>query len=301
MRGNLHPYVRVVVNHSQKCNMRCAWCHEEGMQLVRNDSLILPSEIAQHCQLFHATGVRKFKLVGGEPTLRPDLANIIQVIREIDEAIDLSMVTNGTRLSTRAKEYVEAGLDRINVSLFTLDKDYFVANVGPIHLMTKVIAGIDRCVDLGVCGKINHVYHDKADLLEILAFARARSVRVNVLNQIPSISSPVGMPISDLLDVLYGLPVSRIVEEDDPYSLPVKVITLEDGTEIEVKHKEIGAQGRLSSCQSCSVTHLCKEGIFALRITPTGQLQPCIVRSDNSFDLTGNPSTEELKSYLAAL
>lgn len=301
MKSNLKPYVRIVVNHSQKCNMKCTWCHEEGMQLTSTATLLAPDKISRLAGRLYRLGTRKFKLVGGEPTLRNDLPEIIAGLRAMDETIDISMVTNGSRLASLVSQYTAAGLDRVNVSVFSMDEDFFRRNVGPASLMGKVTAGVDAAVALGVCGKINHVYHNVNDLKNVLAFARERRVRVNVLNQIPSLSSPVGMPAGELLAILNGLPVASVEEEVDPYSLPVTVMRLHDGTEIEVKHQEVGAQAKFASCSSCQSRPICKEGIFALRITPAGRLQPCIVRDDNTFDLLAEQAENALPRYLAEL
>ncbi|QDO43361.1 radical SAM protein [Streptomyces sp. RLB3-17] len=301
MKSNLHPYLRIVVNHSKTCNMHCVWCHEEGMQRTSPGPMLTPAQIVSFSRILYETGVRKFKIVGGEPTLRQDLPEILSGLRQIDPALDLSMVTNGSRLASLGEAYKEAGINRVNVSLFSLNPEFFRENVGPASLMSRVVSGIDRTASLGILGKINHVFQDMGTLHDILAFARERSVRVNVLNRIPSLSSRDGMPISQLLEKLATLPVESVTEEIDPYSLPVKVMKLEGGGEIEVKHLEIGAQQKFLACHTCQVKEICKEGIFALRITPIGKLQPCIVREDNSFDLTSNPSVESVKNYLEGL
>lgn len=301
MDRSLTPYVRIVVNHSRRCNMHCTWCHEEGMQGTSDATQLSVDEIVDLSRLLYRTGARKFKFVGGEPTLRRDLPEIIQGIRSLDATMDISMVTNGTRLSRMVATYADAGLDRINVSLFSLDPAYFTKHVGPLPLLSQAISGIDAAVAAGMCGKINHVYHSREDLLSVLAFARDRGVRVNVLNQIPSLSSPDFMPIKALLEVVESLPIEHRRIEDDPYSLPVLVLRLHDGTELEVKHQEVGDRALFASCTRCSVRSLCREGIFALRLTPAGRLQPCIVREDNDFDLKSNPDIQSLHDYLEQL
>jgi cyclic pyranopterin phosphate synthase len=292
------PYLRIVVNHSLNCNLRCVWCHREGLRHSERRFLLSVEEIGRYAAAMYDLGTRKFKLVGGEPTLRADLAEILAEIRAIDAHIDLSMVTNGTLLADRVASYVESGLDRVNVSVFTLRRSYFELNVGPADMLDSTIAGVDAAVALGVCGKINHVFHDLEDLKSILAFARDRSVRVNVLNRIPSLFSSDGMSVDDLRLELLRLPIEASHIEDDPYSLPVEVLTLADGTEMEFKHLEIGDQGLFRGCSSCPVRSSCKEGIYALRLTPSGQLQPCMVRTDNTFNLVEG-SIADLRTYLA--
>src|ERR1035437_2813720 len=118
MKIDRQPYLRIVVNYSQRCNMRCTWCHEEGMSLSTDTSLMSPAAIGQVANMMHSTGTKKFKIVGGEPTLRGDLVQIIQTLRAIGSDIDVSMVTNGSRLQRHVREFQDAGLNRVNVSLY---------------------------------------------------------------------------------------------------------------------------------------------------------------------------------------
>jgi len=301
MNSQLNPYLRIVVNHSDECNLRCAWCHKEGLSFDEKGKTLSASEIGNYSFLFWKIGTRKFKIVGGEPTLRDDLCEIIRAVRNISDDIDLSMVTNGTRLAETVREYKKAGLHRINVSLFTMNRRYFKENIGPGAIYDSVLEGIDTAITLGLCHKINHIFHDMDDLTDVLSFARVRNLRVNILNTIPSIDMADGMPSDAIWKMIQKLPIRNTRIENDPYSLPVKVISLSDGTEIEFKHCEIGRLDLFNSCLDCQTKERCHEGIFALRLTPSGKIQPCIVRDDNSFDLKSHPNVESLQKYLGAL
>lgn len=294
------PYARLVVNHSQNCNMHCTWCHEEGMQRTSTTTELKPHEIVAISTKLFVAGFRKFKIVGGEPTLRSDLPEIIGGIRNLGPDIDLSMMTNGSRLHALASTYKDAGLNRVNVSLFTLNKTFFGQNVGKTSLMAKVDSGIRTAKQLGILGKINHVYQSNEELRRVLDYAHAIGVRVNVLNRIPSIGSDDTTPIEELLAILKGLPVQTVHIEDDPNSLPVTVMRLVDSTEIEVKHLELGEQHKFRSCMGCAAKPKCKEGIFAVRVTPAGVLQPCIVRDDNTIDARTS-SAQEIRHFVEHL
>lgn len=295
------PYLRIVVNHSRNCNMSCAWCHEEGMQRSSATSILIPSQISDICSRFHSIGISKFKIVGGEPTLRPDLTQIIEGLRSIGDDIDISMVSNGTRLQRLAPDYVDAGLNRVNVSLFSLRSAFFRENVGQPSLMARVDAGIRETIHLGILGKINHVYINDTELRPVLDYASGLGVRINVLNRIPSLSSDMWTPAREMLNHLRkALQVTSTRIEYDPSSLPVTVMSLARGGEVEIKHLELGNELRFRSCQSCRVREKCKEGIFAIRLTPTGRLQPCIVRDDNTMDAL-HATSSEIRTFLEAL
>jgi len=296
------PYLRIVCNYSQECNLHCIWCHQEGVQVFNGQTKLLDvDEIIYNATLFYKLGVRKFKLIGGEPTLREDLVDIIKGLRKLDCSMDISMVTNGVLLASLIEGYVEAGLSRVNISLFTLDEHYFRENIAPVSLLNATILGIDEAVKMGKCSKINHIYHDYCDFMDIIEFARKRNIRVNILNRIPSITSDEFLPITEIMSVLDKLPISNIFIEEDEYSLPVKVYQLMNGAEIEVKHLEIGQTNLFSSCINCAEKNNCKEGIFALRLTPQGMLQPCLLRVNNTFLLSRGTSSNELIEYLRSL
>lgn len=294
------PYVRLVVNHSQNCNMRCTWCHQEGMQGTNPRGELPAQKIVDTAEKLYRCGVRKFKIVGGEPTLRGDLDEIIGGLRALDSTIDISMVTNGSRLASNVLAYREAGINRINVSLFSLNPQFFMLNVGRTSLMDKVDKGIRLTQEVGVLGKLNHVYQNRTELDLVLAYATSVGARLNLLNRIPSMSSEEFTPVSTLLDLLSTYETEAVWIEDDPDSLPVTVMRLLGSAEIEVKHLELGEQGKFESCQTCSVRPKCKEGIFAVRVTPAGELQPCIVRDDNTINAL-QATSAELGDFLSAL
>jgi len=131
-------------------------------------SVLSPAKIDKFAQILYLAGIRKFKIVGGEPTLRADLPQIIEGLRHLDPSIDISMVTNGVRLGRLASEYVAAGMDRINVSVFSLRPDYFGKHVGPISQMKKVADGVDTLVANRIPGKVNHAFHEGYQKVPIL-------------------------------------------------------------------------------------------------------------------------------------
>lgn len=292
------PYLRIVCNYSSDCNFKCKWCHSEGVIQKTQRQLLSPEEIAHVVTLFYEEGIKKIKLIGGEATLRRDLPKIIYNIRSIAKDIDISLVTNGSMLAEKIDEYCLAGLSRVNITLTTLNKNYFLHNVGNIEQYYSVLRGIDRAVKINMCSKINHIYHDTEDLLNILEFARERNVRINLLNKIPSPSSLDYTSVSGIIKVVETLPISKKYVEYDPYSLPVLIYKLDNGVEIEIKNFEIGKQKLLRSCESCKKKKICKEGIYAFRLTPNGSLQPCLIRDDNILPNAIQVSKEVFHDYM---
>jgi cyclic pyranopterin phosphate synthase len=133
---------------TDRCNFRCPYCmpeatYGEHFEFLRNDERLSFDEIERLCRLAAQLGVSKLRLTGGEPLLRPKLAHLVARLRHIDGIKDLAMTTNGVLLSRHAVELRDAGLDRITVSLDTLDPALFHRMSGGRGALDDVLAGID--------------------------------------------------------------------------------------------------------------------------------------------------------------
>lgn len=119
--GRFHNYLRISV--VERCNLRCTYCMPaEGVPL--SDNLLSTTEILQLAEHFVSRGVTKFRLTGGEPTLRKDLTQLITGLNLLQPA-SIGMTTNGVILTRKLDEFVDAGLTSINISLDTLQADKF--------------------------------------------------------------------------------------------------------------------------------------------------------------------------------
>src|SRR3972149_9920474 len=114
MQQQKAQYLRIILTN--RCNLNCHYCHKEGMSHKNGDELT-SKEIIAYSNFFYDIGIRKFKLMGGEPTLRDDLAEIIRGLRKYAVNSDISLITNGFSIETLAPKYLEAGLNRINISI----------------------------------------------------------------------------------------------------------------------------------------------------------------------------------------
>lgn len=112
-------YLRISL--TDHCNLRCVYCMPiNGLRFFSADELLTASEIAAVVRVAVSAGFRKFRLTGGEPTLRKDLIEIVERLRRIDGVGDLAMTTNGVLLPDLAKPLAAAGLDRVNIHLDSL-------------------------------------------------------------------------------------------------------------------------------------------------------------------------------------
>ncbi|MFI6445320.1 GTP 3',8-cyclase MoaA [Kitasatospora sp. NPDC050543] len=161
------------VSLTDRCNLRCTYCMpEQGLQWLAKPELLTDEEIVRLVTIaVRDLGVREVRFTGGEPLLRPGLVAIVAACAELDPRPELSLTTNGIGLARTARALKAAGLDRVNVSLDTLDADTF-------HTLTRrrrhqdVLDGLAAAEAAGLSPvKLNAVLmrgvndHEAADLL----------------------------------------------------------------------------------------------------------------------------------------
>lgn len=141
-------YLRISV--IDRCNLRCTYCMPlEGLRFTPGKELMSPEEIGRLVRVSVAAGFTKFRLSGGEPTLRSDLEDIIREIRKVDGVGELAMTTNGILLPKLAPALAEAGLDRVNLHIDTLN-DQRLRQVMRFSELHQVQAGIDAAEAAGL-------------------------------------------------------------------------------------------------------------------------------------------------------
>ena len=151
------------ISVTDRCNFRCRYCMPRevfgaNFEFLPRDEILSFEEIARIAGIAAELGVRKIRLTGGEPTLRADLPTLVRMLREATPGVELAMTTNGSRLTTLAGPLAEAGLDRVAVSLDTLDDATFRAMNDADFPVALVIEGIEAAAAAGLTPiKINAV------------------------------------------------------------------------------------------------------------------------------------------------
>lgn len=141
-------YLRISV--TDRCNLRCTYCMpEEGIRLLDHADILSFEEIADFTRMAVANGITKVRLTGGEPLVRKNIVELVAMLAAIDGLEDLSMTTNGILLSEHAVDLKKAGLNRINISLDTVNPDKF-CQITRNGELTKVLEGIDAARDAGL-------------------------------------------------------------------------------------------------------------------------------------------------------
>jgi GTP 3',8-cyclase len=147
--GRTMNYLRISL--TDRCNFRCLYCMPAvGMKFQPRDEMLTDDELVRLVGLFAEAGVTKLRLTGGEPTVRPHLVNLVREFKAFPNINEIAMTTNALLLSRIAGDLKDAGLDRINVSIDTLDpvRFKFMTRGGRFDLVWKGIEEADR-VGLG--------------------------------------------------------------------------------------------------------------------------------------------------------
>ena len=149
-------YLRLSV--TDRCDLRCAYCMPERMTFLPRADVLTLEELHKVALAFIARGVTKIRLTGGEPLVRRDMIDLVRALgREIGSGLDeLTLTTNGTRLAEFADDLRAAGVERVNVSLDTLDRDLF-ARLTRRDSLPQVLEGITAARAAGLKVKINTV------------------------------------------------------------------------------------------------------------------------------------------------
>ncbi|STO09471.1 GTP 3',8-cyclase MoaA [Exiguobacterium aurantiacum] len=144
-----------------KCNFRCRYCMPEEAfrhhQFLKRDELLSFDEIERFVRIVAPHGVKKVRLTGGEPLLRPNLDDLIRRLRNVTTIETIGLTTNGVYLERTAKALKQAGLDRVNVSLDALSAETFGMMNGRGTSPEMVLRGIDEAKRQGIEVKVNMV------------------------------------------------------------------------------------------------------------------------------------------------
>lgn len=177
-------YLRISV--TDRCNLRCSYCMpEEGIRLLDHSDILSFEEIVDFTRMAVANGITKVRLTGGEPLVRKGIVELVSMLGSIDGLEDLSMTTNGILLSKYAADLKKAGLNRINISLDTVNPESYcqITRNGELE---QVLEGIDAARDAGLKPiKINCVLLGQPDkeTLHLQNFCEERGLNLRFIHQ----------------------------------------------------------------------------------------------------------------------
>ncbi|MCA9860006.1 MAG: GTP 3',8-cyclase MoaA [Thermomicrobiales bacterium] len=293
--GRQMTYLRISL--TDRCNFRCIYCMPAaGMVFQPREELLTDDELLRLVALFAQSGFTKFRLTGGEPTIRPHVEDLIRQMKQFPGVEEISMTTNGLLLPRMAAELKDAGLDRINVSIDTLDplRFKFMTRGGRLDL---VMAGIEEAERVGIGPiKLNTVVvrgQNEQEVIDMAALSIDRPWEIRFLEIMPM--EGVGMVYDEglvtteetkaRLEMHYG----RLVPVDSNPSDPARLWQLPGA------RGTIGFISPVSEpfCQFCN----------RVRLTADGKLRLCLLRNDEidfREEMRGGATDEDLLRRLRA-
>ena len=181
-------YLRVSV--TDRCDLRCTYCMAEDVTFLPRQEVLSIEEIIKLIDIFNELGVKKFRLTGGEPLVRKNIITIIEHLSELKKQNKIhehTLTTNGTNLSKYAKILKTNGVNRINVSLDSLDSEKYreVTKHGDLN---KVINGIHAASEEGIKVKINTVLtqnFNEEEVFDIINWCKIHSFDISLIEVMP--------------------------------------------------------------------------------------------------------------------
>src|SRR5271155_3416316 len=158
LRGRQNPIDRLArplrdlrISVMDRCNFRCPYCmpkeqFNDSYRFLKSQERLSFDEIVRLSRLFASLGVRKLRLTGGEPLLRTNLADLVGDLTSIPGIEDIALTTNGVLLGQHAIDLQANGLQRVTVSLDTLDRELFARMSGGFGALDQVLGGIDAAI-----------------------------------------------------------------------------------------------------------------------------------------------------------
>jgi GTP 3',8-cyclase len=184
--GRKINYLRISL--TDKCNLRCVYCMPEDITFRPRAELLQDDEIARLVGVFAGLGFTKFRLTGGEPTVRASVVDIVRQIATTPGVTSVAMTTNGLLLDRLARPLAEAGLQRVNVSIDTLNPEKFkkLTRWGEVE---DVWAGVHAAEAAGLKVKLNAVvvrgYNDKEDVVDLARLTLYQPWQVRFIEMMP--------------------------------------------------------------------------------------------------------------------
>lgn len=267
--GRKHDYLRISV--TDRCNLRCVYCMgPEGVPLLDHDRILRYEEIVRIVAAAAELGITKIRLTGGEPLVRKGIEKLVRDIAGIPGIIDIALTTNGVLLAEKAQALKEAGLQRVNISLDSLQSDVY-RKITRMGELADALKGIKAALEIGLSPvKLNVVLMQGVNENEISDFLRLPMEYPLHLRFIEY------MPIDSHDREWRGryLPLQVVKEQAALMGLPLEPVETIKGAGPSETFSMPGALGTVGLIHAIS-SHFCAE-CNRLRLTPDGFIKPCL-------------------------
>ena len=291
------------ISVTDRCNFRCTYCMPK--EVFGRDHPFLPraeiltfEEITRLARLFVAHGVRKVRITGGEPLLRNDLEKLIAMLARVDGLEDLTLTTNGSLLKSRVHALKQAGLQRVTVSLDSLDNDVFKAMNDVNFPVERVLEGIEAAVEAGLAPvKVNMVVKKGVNddsVLDMARYFRGKGRTIRFIEYM-DVGSANGWRLDDVV------PAAAIVKMINA-EIPLEPVGPEYRGEVARRYRYKDGSGEIGVI--ASVTQPFCGDCTRARLSADGKLYTCLFATgghDFRAPLRAGKTDEEIAQYLRSV
>ncbi len=271
--GRVHTDLRISL--TDRCNLRCTYCMPaEGLDWLPSQHLLQPDELIRLMSVgVTRLGITDIRFTGGEPLLARHLEEVVAAAANLLPRPEIALTTNGLGLTRRAAALVAAGLDRINVSLDTIDRAHF-AEITRRDRLPDVLDGLDAVRQAGMSPiKVNTVLDPKIsgdDVVNLLRFCLQHGYQLRVIEMMPLDAGhqwrrDAGLNAEQVLEVLGEH--FRLRPDPKPRgSAPAELWLVDEGPDTPAGNVGIIASVSRPFCGTCDRT----------RLTADGQIRNCL-------------------------
>ncbi|HKZ55756.1 MAG TPA: GTP 3',8-cyclase MoaA [Anaerolineales bacterium] len=272
------------ISVTDRCNFRCVYCMPKEIfgrdyQFLEKEQLLRFEEIERLARIFVTMGVKKIRLTGGEPLVRRDIEQLVAMLAGIPH-VDLTMTTNGSLLEQKALPLRKAGLERITVSLDSLDDAVFRSMNDVDFPVQRVLAGIDAASSVGLSPiKINMVVKrglNESSILPMARFFREKGLVLRFIEYM-DVGHSNGWSLDDVV------PAAEILSRIDA-EMPIEAVQPNYPGEVATRWRYRDGDGEIGLV--ASVTMPFCGGCTRLRLSAEGSLYTCLFAT-NGHDLKG--------------
>jgi cyclic pyranopterin phosphate synthase len=300
------PLETLRISITDRCNFRCVYCMPKEVfgrdyAFLERRELLTFEELARVVGIFAGLGVRTVRITGGEPLVRRNVEHLVELLAAIDtphgDKLELALTTNGSALAQKAEALAAAGLNRVTVSLDSLDDAAFRAMNDVDFPVQRVLEGIDAAAAAGLPVKVNAVVKRGANDGDILALAEHFRGSGYVLRFIEymDVGSTNGWRLEDVVSAEEI--VQRISER-----WPLEPVAVERPDATARRWRYVDGAGEIGVV--ASVTQPFCGGCSRARLSAEGRLYTCLFAArghDLRAPLRLGASDEELAEQLRAL
>jgi len=291
--GREITYLRLSV--TDRCDLRCTYCMAGNMTFLPRKDLLSLEELGTLCESFIKRGIKKIRITGGEPLVRRDLMSFMHKLSKhrISGKLDeITLTTNGTLLSRYAKELKLCGVERINISLDTLDPIVFT-KLTRRNALDAVLKGIDAALEAGIKVKINTVALkgvNDSEIPRLIEWAHNKSMDITLIEVMP-----LGDIDEDRVDQYIPL---NAIRDNLEHRFTLNNVPLRTGG--PARYAKVKETGGILGMITPLTNNFCA-GCNRVRVTCTGQIYTCLGHGhklDLRAAIRGDNSDAELERLL---